>query len=76
MENNIELVFHEIILLTLNQLIRLSPVRVKEICSSVNGFMQALILLRDSYSNQANHQARYYIFLIHICTQISSIVVL
>ncbi|XP_026819793.1 hsp70 nucleotide exchange factor FES1-like [Rhopalosiphum maidis] len=56
MENNVESLYHEMVLLTLNQFMHLSPVRVKEICSSVEDFMEALISLRDAYSNQPVYQ--------------------
>ncbi|XP_060845081.1 uncharacterized protein LOC132924671 [Rhopalosiphum padi] len=56
MEKNVESFHHELFLSTLNQLIRLSPVRVKEICSSVEDFKQALTSLRDSYSNESKYQ--------------------
>jgi len=68
MEKKFEPFHHELFLSTLNQLIRLSPVRVKEICTSLEDFKLALTSLRDSYSNESRYQARYYVnkFLPHI----------
>lgn len=43
---------HDLLLSTLNQLLRMSPVRVKEICSSLEDFKQTLISLKDiTYSD-------------------------
>ncbi|XP_026818948.1 uncharacterized protein LOC113557572 [Rhopalosiphum maidis] len=56
MEKNVEPFHNKLVLLTLKQLIRLSPARVKEICSSVEDFKEALISLRDSYSNESKYQ--------------------
>ncbi|XP_060844735.1 uncharacterized protein LOC132924437 [Rhopalosiphum padi] len=56
MENIVESNHHNLVLLTLNQLIHLSPVRVKAICSSVEDFNQALTSLRDSYSNESKYE--------------------
>ncbi|XP_025206285.1 hsp70-binding protein 1-like [Melanaphis sacchari] len=50
MEKNVEPFHHDLILSALNGLIRLSPVRVKEICSSLEDLKQALASLKDSYS--------------------------
>lgn len=61
MEKNIESFDHELFLSTLSKLIRMSPVRVKEICSSLEDFKPALTSLRDSYSNDTKYQARYYV---------------
>lgn len=61
MEKNFESLHHELFLSTLNQLIRMSPVRVKEICTSLEDFKLALTSLRDSYSNESKYQARYYV---------------
>lgn len=55
---------HELFLSSLNQLLRMSPTRVKEICSSVENFKVALLSLRDSYPNDSNFQARYYYYLL------------
>ncbi|XP_060848133.1 LOW QUALITY PROTEIN: uncharacterized protein LOC132927594 [Rhopalosiphum padi] len=57
MENIVDSNHHTLVLLTLNQFIHLSPVRVKEICSSVEDFKQALISLRDLYSNKSKYEA-------------------
>lgn len=67
MEKNVEPFHHELFLSTLNQLLRMSPVRVKEICASLDDFKLALTSLRDSYSNESRYQARYNIngFLAH-----------
>lgn len=56
MEKNVESSHHELFLSTLNQLIRMSPVKVKEICTSLEDFKPALTSLRDSYSNESNYQ--------------------
>jgi len=61
MEKNVEPTHHELFLSTLNQLIRMSPAKVKEICTSLEDFKPALTSLRDSYSNEPNYQARYYV---------------
>jgi len=61
MEKNIESLHHELFLSTLNQLIRKSPVRAKEICSSLQDFKPALTSLHDSYAHDSKYQARYYI---------------
>ncbi|KAE9534087.1 hypothetical protein AGLY_008823 [Aphis glycines] len=43
---------HDLFLSTLNQLLRMSPVRVKEICSSLEDFKQSLTSLKDiTYSD-------------------------
>ena len=57
MEKNFESLHHELFLSTLNQLMRMSPVRVKEICGSLEDFKLALTSLRDSYSNDSKYQA-------------------
>ncbi|XP_060844727.1 uncharacterized protein LOC132924432 [Rhopalosiphum padi] len=56
MENNISSFHHELFLSTLNQFIRLSPVRVKEICSSVEDFGRAVTSLRVSYLNNLHSE--------------------
>lgn len=61
MEKNVEPSHHELFLSTLNQLIRMSPAKVKEICTSLQDFKPALTSLRDSYSNESDYQARYYV---------------
>lgn len=55
---------HELFLSTLNQLLRMSPVRVKEICSSLEDFKQSLTSLKDiTYSDpdESRYQARYFV---------------
>lgn len=59
MEKSLEDCHHELFLSVLNQMLRMSPIRVKEICSKVDDFKLSLITLRDSYPNDSNHQARY-----------------
>lgn len=51
---------HELFLSSLNQLLRMSPARVKEICSSVENFKEALLSLQNSYPNDSTFQARHY----------------
>jgi len=60
MEKKIESYHHELILSTLNQLLRMSPVKVKEICTSVEDLKPALTSLRDFYSEESRYQARCY----------------
>lgn len=60
MEKTIEDYHHELFLSSLNQLLRMSPGRVKEICSSTKDLKQALLSLQNSYPNDSNYQARLY----------------
>ncbi|XP_015371594.1 PREDICTED: uncharacterized protein LOC107167177 [Diuraphis noxia] len=56
MEKNFEPFHHELFLSTLNQLLRMSPARVKEICSSMEDLKPALTSLQDSYSDESRYQ--------------------
>lgn len=60
MKDLLECYHHELFLSTLNQLLRMSPTRVKALCTTVEDFKPSLLKLRDSYSNESNYQARYY----------------
>lgn len=59
MEKSLEDYHHELFLSTLNQLLRMSPTRVKDICAKVEDFKLSLLALRDSYPNNSNYQACY-----------------
>ncbi|XP_050438577.1 uncharacterized protein LOC126844428 isoform X2 [Adelges cooleyi] len=48
--------YHELFLSALNQLLRMSPVKVKDICVKVENLNQALCKLRDSYPDDSTHQ--------------------
>lgn len=63
---NFETHHHELFLSTLNQLIQMSPVKVKQICSSVEDFKSSLISLRDSYTDESKHQARYNVMVFRL----------
>ncbi|VVC44175.1 Armadillo-type fold,Armadillo-like helical,Nucleotide exchange factor Fes1 [Cinara cedri] len=56
MKNSLEDYHHELLLSTLNQLLQMSPIRVKEICFKVEDFKPALLALHDSYPNDSNYQ--------------------
>ncbi|XP_050530712.1 uncharacterized protein LOC126899670 [Daktulosphaira vitifoliae] len=47
---------HDLFLSSLNQLLRMSPVKVKEICGKVENLNQSLCKLRDSYPDDPAHQ--------------------
>lgn len=57
MEKSFENFHHDLFLSTLNQLLRMSPSKVKQICTSVKDFKVSLLSLRDSYpSNNMDYQ--------------------
>lgn len=58
MEKSLDECHHELFLSSLNQLLRMSPVRVKEICTKLENLNQALCSLRDSYPESSTYQAR------------------
>lgn len=58
MENCLADYHHELFLSTLNQLLRLSPTKVKEICIKFEGLKLALLSLQKSYPSDSNYQAR------------------
>lgn len=58
MEGSLEHIYHELLLSTLNELLEVSPVRVKEICLKFNEFKTALLNLRDSYPYDFEYEAR------------------
>lgn len=51
---------HDLFLSSLNQLLRMSPIKVKEICGKFENFNQSLCKLRDSYSDDPSHQVVIY----------------
>lgn len=65
MEKTVENYHHEVFLSSLNQLLRMSPGRVKEICSSTKDFKLSLLSLQNSYPNDSNYQARLYKILLY-----------
>jgi hypothetical protein len=58
MEKTIEDYHHELVFSTLNQMLTMSPSRVKEICSSTKDLKQALLSLQNSYPSDSKYQAR------------------
>lgn len=62
MEKSLESCHHELFLSTLNEMLRVSHIQVKEICSSVENFKTSLLSLHNSYpKDDSNYQARYFI---------------
>lgn len=61
MEKSLADYHHELFLSTLNQLLRMSPTKVKEICTKFEDLKRALLSLQDLYSSgDTNYQARKY----------------
>jgi hsp70-interacting protein len=57
MKNALEHFHHELFLSTLNQLLTMSPTRVKDICTSFEDFKDVLVSIQDSYTHDdANYQ--------------------
>lgn len=56
MQKSLEEHHHELFLSSLNQLLRMSPASVKEICIKVQDLSRALCGLRDSYPDDSTYQ--------------------
>lgn len=63
MEKSLESYHHELFLSSLNQLLEMSPSKVKKVCTSVNNFKASLLSLRDSYPDDSNYKARHFLSL-------------
>lgn len=62
MEKSMENYHHELFLTTLNQLLQVSPAKVKEICSKFEELKETLLSLQRIYNDDSNFQVKYYIF--------------
>lgn len=70
MEESFEYVNHELVLTTLSELLKKSPIRVKEICLSVKDFKVSLLSLRDSYPSDDSYQVRFLIIYFYMTHEI------
>lgn len=62
MEKSLADYHHELFLSTLNQLLRMSPTKVKDICTKFADLKAALLSLQNMYSSgDSNYQARKYV---------------
>lgn len=63
MEKSLENYYHELFLTTLNQLLQVSPSKVKEICSKFGELKETLLSLQRIYDDDTNFQVNTIYFL-------------